>query len=286
MAHEEQLAWEARAGKPVALVAFAAAFMAIASGIYLQAAARGADGADEYLREVDQHPTDFIIGGVLVAVASLLVLPVLVYLYRATRYRRRELMPAALYLTLLGAAAIAVVSVWRYVELTSVADDFFPFTGTDAKDAAEDELRDALPSVIQAVGLAGSISIAFGIVMISLNAMRAGLFSRFMGIIGIFVGILLVIPLGVQILQLFWFAALGLLFLDRWPGGRGPAWQTGEAIPWPGAQQQREEIERRRAEREGLLEPEEPQADAEPESDPQAEPDVQRPSSRKRRKKR
>jgi hypothetical protein len=95
-----------------------------------------------------------------------------------------------------------------------------------------------------------------------------------------------VIPLGVQIVQLFWFAALGLLFLDRWPGGRGPAWQTGEAIPWPGAQQQREEIERRRAEREGLLEPEEPQAEAEPESDPQAEPDVQRPSSRKRRKKR
>ena len=286
MAHDEQLAWEARAGKPVAGTAFAAAFMAIASGIYLQAAARGADGADEYLHEVDQHPTDFIIGGVLVAVAALLVVPTLAYLYRVTRYRRAELMPAALYLAVLGAVTIAVVSVWRYVELTSVADNFFPFTGTDAKDAAEDEIRDALPSAIQGVGLAGSIALAFGTVMISLNAMRAGLFSRFMGILGIFVGILLVIPLGVQIVQLFWFAALGLLFLDRWPGGRGPAWQTGEAIPWPGAQQQREEIERRRAEREGLLEPEEPQAEAEPESDPQAEPDVQRPSSRKRRKKR
>jgi hypothetical protein len=80
----------------------------------------------------------------------------------------------------------------------------------------------------------------------------------------------------VQILQLFWFAALGMLFLDRWPGGRGPAWQTGEAIPWPGAAEQREEIERRRAEREGLIEaPPEPEAEA-------AEP---RPKSRKRRKK-
>ena len=72
-------------------------------------------------------------------------------------------------------------------------------------------------------------------IMIALNAMRAGLLSRFMGILGIFVGVVLVIPLGVQILQLFWFAALGLLFLGRWPGGRGPAWETGEAIPWPGA---------------------------------------------------
>jgi hypothetical protein len=112
-------------------------------------------------------------------------------------------------------------------------------------------------------------------IMISLNAMRAGLFSRLMGILGIFVGVLLVIPLGVQILQLFWFGALGLLFLNRWPGGRGPAWQTGEAIPWPGAAEQREEIERRRAEREGVQDP-----PPEPE-----EPQEPRPASRKRRKK-
>jgi hypothetical protein len=108
--------------------------------------------------------------------------------------------------------------------------------------------------------------------------MRAGLLSRFMGILGIFVGVLLVIPLGVQILQLFWFAALGLLFLDRWPGGRGPAWQTAEAIPWPGAAEQREEIERRRAEREGIVE-------APPETEPEVEAGDPRPTSRKRRKK-
>jgi hypothetical protein len=111
--------------------------------------------------------------------------------------------------------------------------------------------------------------------MIALNAMRAGLLSRFMGILGIFVGILLVIPLGIPILQLFWFGALGLLLLNRWPGGRGPAWQTGEAMPWPGAAEQREEIERRRAEREGVQEP-----------PAESEPEEERPASRKRRKKR
>jgi hypothetical protein len=113
--------------------------------------------------------------------------------------------------------------------------------------------------------------------MISLNAMRAGLLSRFMGILGIFVGVLLVIPIGVQILQLFWFAALGLLFLDRWPGGRGPAWSSGEAIPWPGAAEQRHDMERRRAEQEGLVEPA---------AEPEPPTEASRPTSRKRRKKR
>ncbi|MFL5970672.1 MAG: hypothetical protein ACJ74L_13840, partial [Gaiellaceae bacterium] len=148
-------------------------------------------------------------------------------------------------------------------------------------EAAQDFVSDESSSVLQGIALGGTIALAFTIGMIALNAMRAGLLSRFMGILGIFVGVLLVIPLGVQILQLFWFAALGLLFLNRWPGGRGPAWQTGEAIPWPGAAEQREEIERRRAEREGVLDP-----PAEADAEDEAAPESPRPSSRKRRKKR
>ena len=274
MSHDEQLAWEARASKPVAVSAFAAALVGFVGGIYLQAAIGGASDAEEYLREAERQPADFVVSGILVALGALMMIPALAYLYRATRYRRPELMPAALYLAVLGAVTIAIVAIWRYVEITNVADGFFPFEGADAEEAAEDEIREALPSAVQGVGLGGSIALAFALVMISLNAMRAGLLSRFMGILGIFVGVLLVIPLGVQILQLFWFGALGLLLLDRWPGGRGPAWSTGEAIPWPGAAEQREEIERRRAERQGVVE------------EASAEPEVERPKSRKRRKKR
>ena len=77
-----------------------------------------------------------------------------------------------------------------------------------------------------------------------------------------------------QILQLFWFGALGLLFLNRWPGGRGPAWQTGEAIPWPGAAQQRAALEG------------EPESEPESEPEPEPAPEPSRPASRKRRRKR
>ena len=276
--HDEQLAWEARAGKPAAIAAFGAATIGFVAGIYLQASIGGASDADDYLLEAERQPADFIVSGVLLALGTLLIVPVLFYLYRATRYRRPELSPAAMYLAGLGALTIAVVSIWRYVEITNIADSFFPFDGADAKEAAEDELSEALPPAIQGIAIGGSLALAFSVVMIALNAMRAGLLSRFMGILGVFVGVLLVIPLGVQILQLFWFGALGLLLLNRWPSGRGPAWETGEAIPWPGAAEQREAMERERAEQALGEEPE-----AAEQTD---EPGESRPTSRKRRKRR
>ena len=281
MSHDEQLAWEARAGKPAAVAAFAAAFLAIAAGVYLPLAlSSDPDGDFELLRAADIESGDFVVNGALTAVGLVLLIPVLLYLYRATRYRLPRLMPAAAVLVVVGGVTLAVVTVLGQLERIDIAHSFFPehAHGDDLDQVATDYIQDEYSPALQGVSLGGSIALAFAMVMISLNAMRAGLLSRFMGVLGIFVGILLVIPLGVQILQLFWFAALGLLFLNRWPGGRGPAWQTGEAIPWPGAAEQREEIERRRAEREGVLDPPEgPEADAEPET--------QRPASRKRRKK-
>jgi hypothetical protein len=286
VAHDEQLAWEERAGKPAAVASFGAAFMAIAAGIYLPVALSSDEsGADGLLRSADREAGDFIVAGALQALGLLLLVPALLYLYRAARYREPRMTPAAAVLVVLGGLTLAVVTVMRQLELLDIADGFFPDVARGERDleqAAEDYIEDELSPALQGISLGGSIALAFAMIMISLNAMRAGLLSRFMGILGIFVGVVLVIPLGVQILQLFWFAALGLLFLGRWPGGRGPAWETGEAIPWPGAAEQREEMERRRAEQAGVLEPPSSDPDA---SDTDAETETPRPASRKRRKK-
>ena len=285
MAHDEQLAWEERAGKPAAAAAFGAALMAIAAGAYLPIAlSNNESGADGLLQSADKEPTDFVVAGVLQGLGLLLLVPVLLYLYRAARFRESRLRSAAAILTVLGALTLAVVTLLRQLEVLDIADGFFPEHATgqrDLEEAAEDYIEDEISPALQGISLGASIALASATIMISLNAMRAGLVSRFMGVLGIFVGVVLVVPLGVQILQLFWFAALGLLFLGRWPGGRGPAWQTGEAIPWPGAAEQREEIERRRAEREGVIDP-----PAESEAAESAEPEASRPTSRKRRKKR
>jgi hypothetical protein len=32
---------------------------------------------------------------------------------------------------------------------------------------------------------------------------------------------------------LLWFIYLGFLLIGRVPGGKPPAWESGEAIPWP-----------------------------------------------------
>ncbi len=285
MSHDEQLAWEERAGKPAALSAFLAAFMAIAAGAYLPVAlSNNESGADGLLQSADGESTDFIVAGLLQGIGLLLLVPPLLYLFRAARHREPRLMPAAAVLTVLGALTLAVITLLRQLELIDMADSFFPEKAAgedDLEQAAEDHIEDELSPALQGIGLGGSLALAFGVIMISLNAMRAGLLSRFMGILGIFVGVVLVIPLGVQILQLFWFAALGLLFLGRWPGGRGPAWETGEPIPWPGAAAQREALERHEAELEQEAAPE-----PAPEPEPPSEPTPSRPSSRKRRKKR
>ncbi len=80
--------------------------------------------------------------------------------------------------------------------------------------------------------------------MISLHAMRVGPAEPFMGMLGIIVGVLTAIPLlgGAPVVQLFWLVAMAMLFLNRWPQGRGPAWDSGEAIPWPSAADKRDEL--------------------------------------------
>ena len=69
-----------------------------------------------------------------------------------------------------------------------------------------------------------------------------------MGILGIIVGVLFVIPIGapVPVVEAFWLVALGYLIGGRWPRGVPPAWITGEAVPWPSQQELREERERER----------------------------------------
>jgi hypothetical protein len=147
-------------------------------------------------------------------------------------------------------------------------------------DACADELvADNANGLAIGLNLAGSVSVAFLFVMVPLRARRAGLLSPFMGILGVIAGVLLVLPLLPLVpivIQAFWLGAIGALFLGNWPGGRGPAWESGTAEPWPSP-----------AERRGLVGPGAAEgADATAPEAPEAEPVPERPSSRKRKRKR
>jgi hypothetical protein len=108
-----------------------------------------------------------------------------------------------------------------------------------------------------------------------------------MAILGVIAGALMVLrlmPLVPEIIQAFWLGAMGALFLGLWPGGRGPAWETGQPDPWPSAAQRRGLVPAGAASEEGGGGgPSTPSASADT---PDPEPAPQRPSSRKRRRKR
>ena len=82
--------------------------------------------------------------------------------------------------------------------------------------------------------------------MVSLNAMRCGLLTRFMGILGIIGGVLYVFPTAVHAFPfVFWLVFLGVLIGGHWPNGVPPAWASGQAEPWPSSQEVREQREER-----------------------------------------
>lgn len=100
-----------------------------------------------------------------------------------------------------------------------------------AEDIAEDQ---GLLKAGNAVGSAGILALVFGMVYTGLWAMRTGLLTRFWGSLGMALGasVLLLGPIGF-IGIVMWFAALGLQLGGWWPGARPPAWERGEAVPWP-----------------------------------------------------
>ena len=95
----------------------------------------------------------------------------------------------------------------------------------------------------QAIGLA-SLALGLGWVVICLNAMRVGLLTRFMGVLGIICGALIVLPIlsPLPIVQTFWLGAMALLLV-------GPLAQRASRPRGPPARRSRGRRSRRRARR-------------------------------------
>jgi hypothetical protein len=248
VSREEQLRWERENAQWAAGAAFASALLTIAAGLYFRTKVTGsANDNIEGILLVHAHKSDLLISSILQAIGTLLLAPPLYYLFKATRFRREQL-PGAIRYLVLGAPVLgAVFSVVHQIQLNNLSDKAFkqlPLAPKAAKAVVDDLLAKGDVVAVSGIGTAAGLGIAFMFLLISLNAMRAGLLSRFMGVLGIIVGVLLVIPLqgNLPVVQVFWVGALGALILGRWPQGRGPAWDSGEAIPWPSAQDRRDEI--------------------------------------------
>jgi Domain of unknown function (DUF4386) len=232
-----QLDWEARWAKPAAAAAFLGALLLVAGTIVRQAVALSSrpDDEREFLIAIHDNSGAFIGSAVIQSLSFLALIGVFLYLGRAVFARRSELPKALLWLGVIGPPLLAVAGILSDLNRLDIADQFLA-SGAETVKRAEDLLEER-DSLATALGSAGTLALAVGFVFVSINAMRAGLLTRFMGVIGAIVGVLYVIPIlaGPLIVQLLWLGALGVLFLGSWPGGRGPAWETGEAEEWPSA---------------------------------------------------
>ncbi|MEA2297442.1 MAG: hypothetical protein QOF77_378 [Solirubrobacteraceae bacterium] len=265
---ERQLAWEA-AGRPrVAVAAIAGGLLLLAGAVYgtlvvlsglptvglLQGlspalhgqAAAPVDPHSARLAFIDHHAFGLILAAVLVALGTLCIIPVLRYLYRATVARLPRLPRAALLLAV-GGAGIGAACLLGAQIVDVVKAHAFVRHG-DGSHHAVDQATNSTPHlVLTTLAFASQVALAFAFVMIPLNAMRAGLLTRFMGVLGMVSGALIVILPPLQVLQAFWLVAFGVLISGRTATPLPPAWISGEAEPWPSQQTLRE----RRATRDG-----------------------------------
>ena len=268
---QQQLAWEARQRPRAGLIAIASAVLMI-GGVVLtavslqdiprssflqslgQAFKSGPIGNQPslHIREfeyLDDHTLTFIGTGVIRALALVGLAWVVTFLALATRARRPDMSSLILYVALVGPVLAAIGSLLGAVGTIAAIDSFL--SGPRTVDAARDALSS--PVLIAASLLADNLApllVAAGLLLLALNAMRVGLLTRFLGILGMITGGLAVLtmmqtsqPL-FAFVSTFWLLALAMLFFDRLPSGTPPAWRTGQAEPWPS---QREVAEARRA---------------------------------------
>jgi hypothetical protein len=197
------------------------------------------DGDAESLSFFHDHASAQIAASIIRALGFLALIVAIVHLQRATRARKPELPTVTLVVGLFGAVAFALGTVGQAIALESEAKDFVTqsFQSAHAADeAAKDVARETVPLATSIVAFAGTIALSFWFVLGSLNAMRVGLLTRLMGVLGIIVGPGFVFGFAPPVM-VFWLIATGFLFLGRWPRDLPPAWEAGEARPWPPREQ-------------------------------------------------
>ena len=279
---EDQLAWEARQRNPAAIAAAVAALLTFVGTVWRgltlsdlpqngilesleRAAQDGPIGELESLRVqtfsyYDDHAAEVLASSVIVAIGYVALGWALTYLAVATRARRPAFMKYLVYLPLVAGTVQAIATILAAIATNTAIGNFL--AGSRTVEAAQDVGTTGLGVFASLLGLPGALGLALALILIALNAMRVGLLTRFMGVLGIITGALQILPFGgpLPIVQCFWLLMLALLFSGRWPGGEPPAWRTGDAEPWPSAAEVREQRQRAAAERRGeAFEPPEPE---------------------------
>jgi hypothetical protein len=282
---DDQLLYEARVRPRQAVIA------GVAAAALLAAAVTQITGPHTKINEITlglitehKRATLDVIGSVVQAIGWLALASTLVFLFRATRARSPRIPAFLNIVAIVGGVGAAVAGVASAVVIAIKADEFVSH-GNQTYEEAHHLTTTAILIVPQIAVQASALLIAIAFVMICLHAMRVGLLPRFLGYLGIFAGVLVIIPVvQLPVVQAYGLASVAYLLFGRWPSGVPAAWQSGRAEPWPSAQQMREQ----RAEgiaRQGRGKPKR-KPEPEPEPEPVAARATRSTTSKRKRKRR
>lgn len=254
---KQRIAFESARRARLAVPSFAGGVLYLLGGIVLDATLKGlptvglVQGLEPGLRGeanpavsprapevayINHHAFGLIAGSVLAAIAVAALTVVLVFLADSTRFRRPEAWPAARPLALIGGAGYVVLNLVHEITLAVTAHGFVH--GHDFGNRAVERAllsSGGLGVALSLLGLLAALALAIGTIAVAVGAMRAGLLPRWMGMLGVVVGLLFLPFFATTTLQLvpaFWMVAMGMLLFGRWPNGDPPAWAAGEARPW------------------------------------------------------
>lgn len=192
-----------------------------------------ATAARQQLRDVHAAPGTEIAVASVRALAALLVIPIALHLYTATRARDVNASPPWVRLIgIIGPILLATATIIGYFTLRSAAHDFV--TGVDQSAAHAHALITDRFALRASFWFERAAYLVFGAwtVLASLHAMRTGLLTRGIGIWGIAAGVVSAfLPVGAA-LFIGWLASVAVIAMGWWPGGMPPAWNEGRAIRW------------------------------------------------------
>jgi hypothetical protein len=135
---------------------------------------------------------------------------------------------------LIGAADASSVSSTSLIGAKSAIDNSVD-SGGQVGDAGATKAADDNSTVKLAANLIfpAALAMIFAVIYTALQSYRVGLLTRFFGTLGMALGAALILLPQAPIFIALWLGWLGLIFINRVPGGRPPAWDAGEAVPWP-----------------------------------------------------
>jgi hypothetical protein len=241
MSTEERLAYEGRVRNRQAALAAAAGILLIL-GVAIQLGGPHVNVSEKTLGLITEHKrfSRDLLGSIFTALSLFAVAGTLHWLWGAAMARDPKLRPSFMGWIALAGGLLEGISVIVYVASFGSAANDFVSHGSQTFPEANALLGRGSLLIPQIGNYLGLFLVAMALVMVSLNAMRVGLLTRFLGYLGIIGGVLTIIPLvPIPIVEAYWLLALAYLLSGRWPSGVPPAWSSGRAEPWPSSQQLR-----------------------------------------------